>query len=234
MPDEPKTEQERQFAKFQREITVATREQGDDPDHNFRLRMVLERARDENMPESMIDAALQMGRGDLPAPDYQEKIYEGYGTDGIAVLVRAITDDPSTTASELEHLFEEHGGNLGDEGCVAWQFERRGLVLVDAQGVDDSDAFLLEVIEMGGEEMVEPISDSAEDASYRVYCDPNDLHEVDETLAASYPVRSTAIVYEPSQPVPVEPAVARKFLGFFEKLLARDDVQQAHANWTFA
>lgn len=236
MSDNPLTEQELEFEKLRREITVAAREQGNDPEENRRLRVALARADAINMPESMQQGARKLGVGEADGPDYQEKLYEGYGDAGVAVIVRTITDDPSRTHAELEHLFDEFGGNLGDEGCVAWQFERRGVLEVPDSEVADADQFLLEVIEWGAQELEEPIKGglSEDTHHYRIFCDPNDLNDLDRAVAKNYEVSSTSIYYEPTQELPVEHDVAFQFLRFFERLLELPDVQRAHANWTFA
>lgn len=234
--DDQQTAQERHFTKLQREIAVAAREQGADPEDNFRLRFAVRRARDANMPDDAIERAIEQGVGRAPGPDYKVETFEGYGSEGVAVLVETITDDRGRTATELEHLFEEHGGNLGDDGCVAWQFQRRGLIEVDAAQVDDPDEFMLEVIEMGGEELREPLFASSEIGrvpTYGIYCEPADLQNVHAAIEeASYSVRSASIVYEATQRIGLERDATRRFLGFFEKLREHQDVQGAYANWS--
>lgn len=230
------SEQDRQFATLAREITVAAREQGADPDGNFRLRDAMRRARSKNMPDELIDEARVRGGDPSEASGYKEVTYEGYGPDGVAVLVEAITDNPRETAAGLEELFEAHGGNIGEDGCVSWQFERRGLVRVPAEAVDDEDTFMLEVIEMGAEELQEPVFDSHEGGrrpTYRVYCDPTDLKDIDRALQdAGYPVHSALREFHATQRVELAPDRARNFLNFFEKLTARPDVTGAYANWS--
>lgn len=233
--DQSTSDQEQGFAKIGREITVAAREQGDDPQENFRLREALEDAHQVNMPEAMIERARRQGTGEIDGPTYAERTVEGYGPHGVAVFVETISEDPSCAVSRISELFEAHGGNLGEDGCVSWQFDRRGLVEVAATGVDDADDFLLEVIEMGGEELEAPMFEHDDNPTYRVYCEPAEVRELDAAMkAASFPVVKSAIVREASQRVPLEPADAREFLSFFEKLLAHPDVRRAYANWTFA
>lgn len=227
--------QDRKFARIQREIAVATREQGADPDDNFRLRFALRSAREANMPDEAIDRARKQGTGEMKGPDYKEKTFEGYGPEGVAVFVETITDDPGRTAHELSELFEAHGGNVGEDGCVSWQFARRGAIEVDAHHVDDEDEFMLAVIEMGGEELREPLSAHTEAPKYTIFTDPKDLRDVVRaTEESTYPLHAASIVYEPTQHVELEPASARTFLGFFEKLRDHPDVQHAYANWSWA
>lgn len=233
MTDEnAKSEQERHFETLRREIAVATREQGDDAEENYRLRNAIRRARASNMPDEQIDRARAQGRGEAPVPDYAETLLEGYGPDGVAVMVELITDDPHRSAHQVAELFAAHGGNVGDDGCVAWQFRRRGLLEVDASDVDDADTFMLTVIEMGGDELQEPLGN---DGEFRVYCDATEVDSlVRELRGESYPVSSAAVVYEATQRVPLESDRARNFLGFFEKLRGREDVREAYANWESA
>jgi YebC/PmpR family DNA-binding regulatory protein len=230
------SDQDRAFESLQREITVAAREQGGEVDDNFGLRYAMRRAAEANMPDDLIERARQQGAGEVAGPDYQDVTFEGYGPDGVAVLVESITDDPNRTSNRLETLFEAHGGNLGEDGCVGWQFARRGLVRVHAGHVDDDDAFMLQAIEMGAEEMKKPLfsrHDEGRVPTYRVYCDPNDVRRVDQAMEqAGYPVYTATTVYEAKQRVDLESDRARHFLSFFEKLTGHEDVQDAYANWS--
>jgi YebC/PmpR family DNA-binding regulatory protein len=236
--DEERSALERRFETLKREITVAAREQGADPAENRRLRLALRRARESNVPDDEIERALEKGAGEREGPDWQEVTYEGYGPKGVAVFVEAITDDKKTTAVELGELFERHGGNLGEDGCVAWQFERRGRVEVDARDVDDEDDFMLEVIEMGADELREPLyalDDESHTSVYRVYCSYADTLELaNELEEAGYRVPDAGPVREATQKVGLDPGEARKFLEFFEELSNREDVKVAYANWESA
>jgi YebC/PmpR family DNA-binding regulatory protein len=229
-------EQDKRFETLRREIVVAAREQGPDPDQNFRLRDAIRRSNASNMPDETIeDARIEGANEDT---ELREVTFEGYGPDGVAVLVQTITDDRGRTATALEELFEAHGGNLGEDGCVSWQFERRGIVRVHAGGVRDSDAFMLEVIEMGAEQLRQPVFNDPTDGrtpTYRVYCDPTDVRELDRRLQdAGYPVYSAATQYDATQRVELTPDRARNFLDFFEKLTIHPDVANAYANWSVA
>lgn len=226
------TEQERRFETLTREIAVAVREQGDDPKDNHWLTDAMRRARSINMPADMIERARGVGNGTIDGPTWEESTLEGYGPNGVAVYVRLLTDNPRSSAHEIEDLFEQHGGNLGDDGCVAWQFQRRGIVDVAADAIDDADAFMLEVIEHGAEEMEEPVGG---DDFYRVYTDPDDVGEVASALAESgYELKATKVDFESTQHVPLDSSAARKFLGFFEELQLREDVLGAYSNWRMA
>jgi YebC/PmpR family DNA-binding regulatory protein len=236
--NDSKSDQDKRFETLQREIAVAAREQGGEADDNFRLRYAMRRAEEANMPEEMIERARKQGTGELDGPSFEETTFEGYGPDGVAVFVESITDNTGRTGADLQELFEAFGGDLGEDGCVSWQFARRGLVRVHAASVEDDDEFMLQVIEMGAEEMREPIfseSDEGRVPTYRVYCDPNDLRKVDRALdEADYPVHSASTVYEATQRVEIPADRARHFLSFFEKLNEREDVQDAYANWSVA
>lgn len=233
--DDSKSALERRFETLKREIAVAAREQGADPEENLRLRLALRRAREANVPDDEIERALEIGTGEREGPDWREETYEGYGPKGVAVYVEAITEDKSRTAEELSEIFEAHDGNIGEDGCVAWQFERRGRVEVDARDVDDEDAFMLEVIEMGADELREPLYDLDDDSHasvYRVYCAYEDTLELANQLEeAGYRVHDAGPVREATQKVGLDPGEARSFLEFFEELSSHEDVKAAYANW---
>ena len=233
-----KSRQDKDFETIAREVAVAAREQGGDPDENLRLRLAIRRAEDANMPEDAIETARLRGTGKVEGPNYDEVTYEGYGPDGVAVFVEAITDDKSRTQEELSALFEQYGGNLGEDGCVAWQFEHRGLVEVDADDIEDPDEFMLEVIEMGADELRDPIYETRESGqvpTYRVYCKYQDLHDLAAALEdAGYGVHDASPIREATQKVGLERDRARNFLKFYEKLSNHEDVQHAYANWESA
>lgn len=234
-----KSDQERHFTTLARRIAFAAREQGGDPADNFRLRVAERQAHEANMPDSQIEQARRRGLGEIKGAELEERLYEGYGTNGVAVLVETISENARKTASALEQVFEEYGGNLGQDGCVAWQFERRGFVDVDSEDIDDADDFMLEVIEMGAQELSESVVDrggrEGQIPTFRIYCDPTDLSELDHALTeAGYPVRDAAVAYEATQHIPLEASDARKFVGFVERLLELEDVQDVWANWELA
>jgi len=139
------------FSKILREITVAARNGGGDPKGNLRLKAATEAARAANMPADNIKRAIQKGTGELPGEQYEEITYEGYGPGGVAVLLRAVTDNKNRTGPEIRHLFEKQGGRMGTAGCVAWMFERRGLISVDAQRIKE-DELLEQALEFRGVE----------------------------------------------------------------------------------
>lgn len=226
------------FNKLIREITVAAREGGGDPEYNPRLRVAIDRAHEADMPKDNIENAIKRGTGELEGVDYEEQTYEGYGPAGVAVFVRALTDNNNRTVSELRHLFKTYDGNLGEDGCVSWQFEPRGEILVEQDSVDDDDAFLLEAADMGAmsieESTFEPESEKQDPDPipvYAVYTGFEDMHEVDEQLRdADYEVRDTRPVQKPQQHVELDQEEADTFLEFYTELDDHDDVQAAFAN----
>ncbi|MEX2355668.1 MAG: YebC/PmpR family DNA-binding transcriptional regulator, partial [Thermaerobacterales bacterium] len=165
------------FSKMAREITMAAREGGGDPEANARLRMALEKARQASVPADNIERAVKRGTGDMEGQAYEELTYEGYGPGGVALLLRVLTDNRNRAAADIRHLFSKYGGNLGENGCVAWMFERKGVILVDrsAPGADE-DTLLLAALEAGAEDF----RPGAED--FEVITAPDDLATVREAL----------------------------------------------------
>lgn len=223
--------------KIIRELTVAAREQGGDPEYNPRLRLAIERAKNANMPKDNIENAVKRGTGELEGVNYEEYTYEGYGPNGVAVFVETMTDNTNRTVAELRYIFDEHDASLGEDGCVAWQFERKGLIQVDAASVDDKDAFLLELIEFGGQEMKESTYESDDEDEpdgvpvYSVYTAFESLHEVLDALeAAGYKVRDASPVRVAEQTMGLDDDQLDAFLAFYEELDDHDDVQEAYVN----
>lgn len=227
------------FNKLIREITVAAREGGGDPEYNPRLRMAIDRAHEADMPKENIERAIKRGTGELEGVDYEEQTYEGYGPAGVAVFVEAMTDNNNRTVAELRHLFDTYDGNLGEDGCVAWQFDRRGMVLVTQRSVEDRDDFMLEAIDYGATDMEEdevlPDSEKSDPEPlpvYVLYTEFEDLHKVDEELRdADYEIKESRPVRLPTQTTELDVDEAKSFLKFFEELDDHDDVQYAYANF---
>ena len=232
---ETKSDVERNFETIARAIAYAAREQGPDPDDNLWLRCAMERAERANMEEHLIEQARARGAGETDDPPLEEVTFEGYGPGDVAVFVRSITESTRLTREELDEIFKQHGGNIGEDGCVAWQFDRRGLVLVDAASVDDEDAFTLAIIERGGDELGDPLYSEDEDRPtvYRVYCEGERLLDLAGALDEDgYRVRDLRWIRQPTQRVELSSDQARNFLAFNEKLSKRVDVQDVFSNWT--
>jgi YebC/PmpR family DNA-binding regulatory protein len=215
------------FSKLSRAIIVAAREGGPDPAANLALQNAIEKARSYSMPKDNIERAIAKGSGaDADGSSYETVVYEGYGPEGVAVLVEALTDNRNRTASDVRHLFAKHGGNLGTTGAVAWQFERTGVVLVPAEGVDE-ESLLLVAAEAGAED-VEP-----DGASFVVSTPPEALVPVREALeSAGFGVESAELSMVPKGTVAIaDESTARRVMRLIEGLEDTDDVQDVYANF---
>ena len=218
------------FSKLSRAIIVAAREGGPDPAANLALQNAIEKARSYSMPKDNIERAIAKGSGaDAEASSFETVVYEGYGPEGVAILVEALTDNRNRTASDVRHTFAKHGGNLGATGGVAWQFERRGVVLVPAEGADE-DELLLVAAEAGADD-VEP-----DGSTYQVTSAPEDLRAVREAIeAAGFAVEAAELSMVPKATVAIsDEAVAKKVVRLVEGLEDVDDVQDVYANFDIA
>ncbi len=212
------------FTKVAREITVAAREGGGDPEANPRLRAAIAAARQVNMPNDKIDRAIKKGTGELQGESYEEVVYEGYGPGGVAILIQAMTDNRNRTTSEIRHVFNKYGGELGSPGSVAWMFERKGYIEVAREGVDE-DALMEVVLEAGGEDL------RGEGDHFEIYTDPSAFHGVrDAVEAAGFEIRTAELAMVPQNTVPVAADRAEGLLRLLEMLDDQDDVQKVFAN----
>ena len=215
------------FTKLIKEITVAARLGGGNPDGNPRLRTAIAKAKEANMPAENIKRAIQKGTGELPGTVIEEAVYEGYGPGGVAVLVEVATDNKNRTTSEIRHLFSKYGGSLGEAGCVAWMFQKRGYILVDKQGVDE-DALMALVMEAGAEDL----KNSPDEPSYEIITAPEDLEKVRQALRAQgFPVQLAEISMVPQSYVTLNGKEAEQMLRLMEMLEDHDDVQHVYANF---
>ena len=215
------------FSKLSRALIVAAREGGPDPSANLALQNAIEKAKSYSMPKDNIERAIARGSGaDADANAYETVVYEGYGSGGVAILVEALTDNRNRTASDVRAAFGKHDGNLGASGAVAWQFERRGVVLVDAQGVDE-DELTLAAAEGGADDVVR------EESTFQVLCAPESLTSVREALeAAGFSVDSAELTMVPKSTVAVEDEnTAKKILRLMDALEENDDVQEVYSNF---
>jgi YebC/PmpR family DNA-binding regulatory protein len=215
------------FTKLSKAIIVAAKEGGADPANNLALQNAIEKARSYSMPKDTIERAIARGAGtDADAAVYETVVYEGYGPEGVAVLVEALTDNRNRTASDVRHLFTKHGGNLGTTGAVAWLFERRGIVLVAADGVDE-DELMLAAADGGAEDI------DADGSSFQVSSAPEDLSSVRAAIeAAGFEVESSELSMVPKTTVSIEDeATAKKIVRLVEALEESDDVQDVYANF---
>jgi YebC/PmpR family DNA-binding regulatory protein len=215
------------FSKLSRAIIVAAREGGPDPAANLALQNAVEKARSYSMPKDTIERAIARGAGETSdGSHFETVVYEGYGPEGVAVLVEALTDNRNRTASEVRFLFTKHGGNLGATGAVAWQFERRGVVLVSADAVDE-DELILAAADAGAEDV------ERDGSTYQVSSAPEDLGRVREAIAgAGYTIESAELSMVPKTTIEIsDEAVAKKVVRLVEGLEDNDDVQDVFANF---
>lgn len=215
------------FTKISRELTVAAKEGGPDPEANVRLRLAIQKAKGVNMPAENIKRAIERSVTDTNASSYEEIVYEGYGPGGVAVLVEALTDNRNRTVSEVRNIFNRAGGRMGESGSVAWMFEPRGLVAVDLTDGRQPDEVVLAAIEAGAAD----VDDSAEDGVVEVYTELPDLKAVEEALTAQGLVVSSAEkIYWPKTTVQPEDSEAEAVARLMEKLEDLDDVQGVYSN----
>ena len=214
----------RLFSKLVKEITVAARLGGGDQAANIQLRSVVQTARDANMPAENIDRAIKKGTGELPGVSYEEAVYEGYGPGGVAILIRALTDNRNRTIAEIRHLFDKRGGSIAGPGSVAYLFEIRGFITVESDGVKEEAVFAA-ALEAGAEDF------KAEDDLYEIYTAPSDLEAVKEALAAAgFKIAAAEVTRIPATLVPVAGDDARKVLSLLQALEDHDDVQNVYSN----
>jgi YebC/PmpR family DNA-binding regulatory protein len=213
------------FTKIIKEITVAARLGGGDEDANPRLRQAVLSAKAANMPADNVKRAVQKGTGELPGISYEEAIFEGYGPGGVAVMVEVTTDNRKRTVAELRHLITKHGGNLGETGCVAWMFKRKGLITIEKISVDE-ESLLDSILTGGGDDF------SDEDDVYVVESAPDQMITVREQLEADgFSVKSSEIMQMPQSSVSVEGETAKRVIQLLEVLDDHDDVQKVSANF---
>ena len=215
----------RVFTKLIKEITVAARAGGGDPDGNPRLRTVILAAKAANMPKDNIEKAIKKGTGELPGVSYEEVSYEGYGPGGVAVYLQALTDNRNRTLPEIRHLFSKFGGNLGESNCVSWMFEKKGYIVIPKDKASE-EALLEVVLDAGGDD----VRDDGE--NWEVLSPPERLHAVNEALSRKgIQAASAEISMVPKNTVKIEGKKAQQLLSMMEALEEHDDVQNAWANF---
>jgi YebC/PmpR family DNA-binding regulatory protein len=213
------------FTRASREITIAAKEGGGNPDNNFRLRLAIQKAREVNMPADKIDAAIKRGTGELGGDRLEELRYEGYGPSGVAILVDAVTDNRNRTSASLKHIFSKFGGNLAESNAVAWMFERKGAVSVNA-GREDPEEVGLAAIEAGAEDV------HVEGDSVEVTAGPAEFESVRRALEdLGVEIENAELTMQPKQTVSVDEDRAPAVLRLLEALEEDDDVQQVYANF---
>jgi len=218
------------FTKVTREIIVAARQGGGDPETNFRLRLAIQRARAVNMPSENIARAIKRGTGGEEGSAYEEATYEGYGPGGVALLVKVLTDNRNRSVSEVRHIFSRFGGNLGEAGCVAWMFESKGLVTLSPEAEDRGEEDLLALaMEAGAEDL------RRTDEVYQVVTAPDDLEGVRRYLEDhGVPVAESELAMIPKSTVEVGGREAEQLERLLEALDEHDDVQEVYGNYSLA
>ena len=215
----------RVFTKIIKEITVAARVGGGDPNGNPRLRTVLAAAKAANMPKDNIEKAIKKGTGELAGVSYDEVSYEGYGPGGVAMFVQALTDNRNRTLPEIRHLFSKYGGNLGESNCVGWMFEKKGYLVV-AKSAASEDTLMEVVIEAGGDDVRE------DGDNWEIFTPTERLEQVREAISGKGIAVATAEVsMVPKNTVKVEGKNAQRVLAMMEGLEEHDDVQNVWANF---
>jgi len=212
------------FTKLTREMIIAAKEGGGNPDTNFRLRLAIQKARDSNMPMENIDRAIQKGTGTAEGGALEEMTLEGYGPSGMAILVSALTDNHNRTVQEVRSTFTRHGGSLGSSGCVAWIFESRGVININAENVD-ADELALNAIDAGAEDIL------TEAGTVEVYTKPDMLFKVRTALEAKkIKIESGELQMVPKTLVKLDEKAATQALKLLDKLEELDDVQNVYSN----
>jgi YebC/PmpR family DNA-binding regulatory protein len=213
------------FTRAAREVTIAAKEGGGDPERNFRLRLAVQKAREANMPADRIQAAIDRGTGAAKAEALEELRYEGYGPAGVAIMVDAVTDNRNRTAPAIRHVFSKNGGNLSEANSVSWMFERKGVITVRAEGRDPEEVGLA-AIEAGADDVQvegDTIEITAEPASFEA------VRKAVEGLGVQ--IENAELTMQPNQTVAVDEEKAAAVLRLLEALEEDDDVQQVYANF---
>ena len=217
------------FTKFGRELTIAAKEGGGDPDFNPRLRLAIEKAKAGNMPKDILERAIKKGTGELEGVEYMEIRYEGYGPAGTAFIVDVVTDNKNRSASEVRMVFTRKGGNLGTDGAVAWMFKKEGVITVKAEGLDP-DEFMMAALEAGAEDV------SLEDDVFEVITNYTEFQSVLENLKnAGYTYEEAEIEMNAENRMEITDLdTAKKVMALYEALEDLDDVQEVYGNFDIA
>ena len=215
------------FTKLTHEIIVAVREGGSNPEANLRLRLAIQRARDNNMPMDNIERSIKRGSGQTEGASLVEMVLEGYGPSGVAILVQSLSDNRNRTLQDVRNIFSRHGGNLGESGCVAWLFDRRGLITVETKELD-AEELALDAIDAGAEDV------SIENNYIEIYTKPEELEKVREALGQkNLPIASAELSMVPKTMVEVEEKAALQTLKLLDRLEELDEVQHVSSNADF-
>jgi YebC/PmpR family DNA-binding regulatory protein len=212
------------FTKIGRELAVAAREGGPDPEVNFKLRLVIDKAKQANMPKDNIERSIRRGAGLEKGEDLEQVVYEGYGPGGTALMVRALTDNRNRAVADIRRAFSRHGGNLGESGCVAWMFEQKGYVTIPLNGHDPDDLFML-AVDAGAEDVV-----IGED-TVEIFAEVSDFQTVQESLSeANIEMDVAELSMIPQTKMNLSPEQGIKVMGLVDALDELDDVEKVYTN----
>jgi YebC/PmpR family DNA-binding regulatory protein len=213
------------FTKIAREIESAARQGGPDPDANIRLRLILDKARAANMPKDNIQRAINRGAGLEKGQEFEEVMYEGYAPHGIAVMVEVLTDNRNRSVAEIRHVFSRGGGSMANAGAVAWQFDRKGQIIVKTEGLDEEDLFLL-AVDAGAEDV-----EWNDDGTAEIVTEATALAAVRDALSENgIEIESAELTMVPQSEIELPLAEATKVMNLLETLEDLDDVQKVHSN----
>ncbi|HHW03443.1 MAG TPA: YebC/PmpR family DNA-binding transcriptional regulator [Thermoanaerobacterales bacterium] len=214
------------YTKFSKMIIVATREGGPDPNANSRLKDIIEKAKEANMPNENIMRAIKRGSGELGGADYEEIMYEGYGPGGAAILLDVMTDNRNRTAGELRHIFDKHGGNLGEAGCVAWMFDKKGLLIIEKDEKIDVDNIMMLAIDSGADDVEE------QEDSIEITTSPEQYETVKKALEENnIKISSAEVTFLPKTVLRLSAKESESINRLLEALEDHDDVQNVYTNY---
>ncbi|MFZ5596477.1 MAG: YebC/PmpR family DNA-binding transcriptional regulator [Bacillota bacterium] len=214
------------FTQLSKEIILAAKQGGGDPEKNLRLKNAVVKAKEANIPNENIQRAIMKGTGELGGGKYEEVVYEGYGPGGVAVMIEAMTNNRNRTAGEIRHLFSKNGGNLGETGCVSWMFEKKGLIVVEKESGIDEDDLLMAALDAGADDV------RSEEDVFEITTDPDSYESVRDSLEARGIVLSEAqISMIPKNTVKVEEAQAEQVFRLLDALEELDDVNDVYSNF---
>jgi YebC/PmpR family DNA-binding regulatory protein len=215
------------FTKVSKELTVAAKMGGGNPDMNPRLRLAMDKAKEVNMPADNVKRAIMKGTGDLPGMSYEEILYEGYGPGGVAIMLETMTDNKNRTVGELRHILTKYNGNMGEAGCVAWIFDKKGYLLVDKK-TSDEDTIMTIALDAGAED----VRNEPEEENYEILTSPEDFNQVRDYLEKEkIALNLCEVTMIPKNYVKLEGKDAEKMLRLMEALEDHDDVQNVYANF---
>jgi YebC/PmpR family DNA-binding regulatory protein len=217
------------FTRIIRELTIAAKQGGTNPENNSRLRKAMEDAKMANMPLDNVKKAMQKGTGELPGVNYEELAYEGYGPGGVAVMVEITTDNKNRTHSEIKQIFSAHGGNLGEGGCVSWMFQQKGYIMADKSKISE-DEILTIALEAGAEDVK-----TEDEKFYEVITASSDFEKVKSALEGKNIALETAeITLIPSTYIELQGSDADKMMALMDELESNDDVKNVYSNFDIA